>query len=157
MKEKVQKIMTKVCEFIEFLIAGIVILALIISAGSYLPVIKDLFIQTGNSEEFLIFLKQIFNYVVGIEFIKLLYKPNAENSFEVLIFLVSRHMIIGNTSALDMFLSVVSIAILCVLRRLLNTKFRINNEEKTNQQSIFSAFCKENVNSEEFVDETDSE
>ena len=84
MKEKVQKIMTKVCEFIEFLIGGIVILALIISAGSYLPVIKDLFIQTGNSEEFLIFLKQIFNYVVGIEFIKLLCKPNAENSFEVL-------------------------------------------------------------------------
>lgn len=103
MKEKVQKIMTKVCEFIEFLIAGIVILALIISAGSYLPVIKDLFIQTGNSEEFLIFLKQIFNYVVGIEFIKLLCKPNAENSFEVLIFLVSRHMIIGNTVLLICF------------------------------------------------------
>ena len=86
----------------------------------------------------------------------MLCKPNAENSFEVLIFLVSRHMIIGNTSALDMFLSVVSIAILCVLRRLLNTKFRIN-DEKTKQQSIFSAFCKKNVNSEEYVDETDSE
>ena len=136
MKEKVQKIMTKVCEFIEFLIAGIVILALIISAGSYLPVIKDLFIQTGNSEEFLIFLKQIFNYVVGIEFIKLLCKPNAENSFEVLIFLVSRHMIIGHNSALDMFLSVASIAILCVIRRLLNTKFKI---EKQNNKDLENA------------------
>ena len=94
--------------------------------------IKELFVKTGNSEEFLIFLEQIFNYVVGIEFIKLLCKPNTENTFEVLIFLVSRHMIIGHNSALDMFLSVASIAILCVIRRLLNTKFKIEkkNDEK---------------------------
>ena len=59
-------------------------------------------------------------------------KPNTENTFEVLIFLVSRHMIIGHNSALDMFLSVASIAILCVIRRLLNTKFKIEkkNDEK---------------------------
>lgn len=124
MREKIQKITNTLCEVLEFLIAGIVIVSLIISAFSYLPVIKDLFLRTGNSEEFLIFLEQIFNYVVGIEFIKLLCKPNTENTFEVLIFLVSRHMIIGNTSAFDMFLSVSSIAILCVIRRLLNTKFR---------------------------------
>ena len=124
MIERIQKIINKVCETLEYIIAAIVVLALVISAISYLPVIKDLFIKTGNSEEFLIFLEQNFNYVVGIEFIKLLCKPNTENTFEVLIFLVSRHMIIGNTSALDMFLSVASIAILCVIRRLLNTKFR---------------------------------
>lgn len=124
MTERIQKIINRICEVLEYIIAAIVVLALVISAISYLPVIKDLFIKTGNSEEFLIFLEQIFNYVVGIEFIKLLCKPNTENTFEVLIFLVSRHMIIGNTSALDMFLSVASIAILCVIRRLLNTKFR---------------------------------
>lgn len=124
MTERIQKVINRICEVLEYIIAAIVVLALVISAISYLPVIKDLFIKTGNSEEFLIFLEQIFNYVVGIEFIKLLCKPNTENTFEVLIFLVSRHMIIGNTSALDMFLSVASIAILCVIRRLLNTKFR---------------------------------
>lgn len=124
MREKIQKSINRICELLEYVIAVIVVLALIISAISYLPVIKDLFLRTGNSQEFLIFLEQIFNYVVGIEFIKLLCKPNTENTFEVLIFLVSRHMIIGNTSALDMFLSVASIAILCVIRRLLNTKFR---------------------------------
>ena len=128
MKQKIFELINKICEILEFLISAIVIVALIISAGSYLPVIKDLFIKTGNSEEFLIFLEQIFNYVVGIEFIKLLCKPNTENTFEVLIFLVSRHMIIGNTSALDMFLSVASIAILCVIRRLLNTKLRHDKE-----------------------------
>ena len=131
MKEKIQKSINTFCEILEYLIAAIVILALVISAGSYMPVIKDLFTQTGNSEEFLVFLKQIFNYVVGIEFVKLLFKPNTENSFEVLIFLVARHMIIGNNSALDMFLSVLSIAILCVIRRLLNTKFK--NEKDIEQ------------------------
>lgn len=128
MKEKIQKITNTICEFLEYIIAGIVIIALVISAGSYLPVIKDLLIKTGNSEEFLIFLEQIFNYVVGIEFIKLLCKPNTENTFEVLIFLVSRHMIIGNTNAFDMFLSVASIAVLCVIRRLLHTKLKIEQD-----------------------------
>ena len=126
-----QKITNTICEFLEYIIAGIVIIALVISAGSYLPVIKDLFIKTGNSEEFLIFLEQIFNYVVGIEFIKLLCKytnKRAENTFEVLIFLVSRHMIIGNTNAFDMFLSVASIAVLCVIRRLLHTKLKIEQD-----------------------------
>jgi uncharacterized membrane protein (DUF373 family) len=131
MKEKIQKSINTFCEILEYLIAAIVILALVISAGSYMPVIKDLFTQTGNSEEFLVFLKQIFNYVVGIEIVKLLFKANTENSFEVLIFLVARHMIIGNNSALDMFLSVLSIAILCVIRRLLNTKFK--NEKDIDQ------------------------
>jgi phosphate starvation-inducible membrane PsiE len=132
MREKIQKISNKICDFLELIISIIVIIALVISAISYLPVIKELFVKTGNSEEFLIFLEQIFNYVVGIEFIKLLCKPNTENTFEVLIFLVSRHMIIGHNSALDMFLSVASIAILCVIRRLLNTKFKIEkkNDEK---------------------------
>ena len=89
MIERIQKIINRICETLEYIIAAIVVLALVISAISYLPVIKDLFIKTGNSEEFLIFLEQIFNYVVGIEFIKLLCKPNTENTFEVLIFLVS--------------------------------------------------------------------
>lgn len=51
MKEKIQKSINTFCEILEYLIAAIVILALVISAGSYMPVIKDLFTQTGNSEE----------------------------------------------------------------------------------------------------------
>lgn len=130
MKKKIQRITNIICDSLELIISAIVILALIISAISYLPVIKDLFNKTGNSEEFLIFLEQIFNYVVGIEFIKLLCKPNTENTFEVLIFLVAKHMIIGHKTALDMFLSVISISILCVIRRLLNTKFKQKNEKE---------------------------
>lgn len=130
MKKKIQKITNIICDSLELIISAIVILALIISAISYLPVIKDLFNKTGNSEEFLIFLEQIFNYVVGIEFIKLLCKPNTKNTFEVLIFLVAKHMIIGHKTALDMFLSVISISILCVIQRLLNTKFKQNNEKE---------------------------
>lgn len=130
MKKKIQKITNIICDSLELIISAIVILALIISAISYLPVIKDLFNKTGNSEEFLIFLEQIFNYVVGIEFIKLLCKPNTKNTFEVLIFLVAKHMIIGHKTALDMFLSVISFSILCVIRRLLNTKFKQNNEKE---------------------------
>jgi uncharacterized membrane protein (DUF373 family) len=74
MKKKIERISNIICDALELIISAIVIIALIISATSYLPVIKDLFNKTGNSEEFLIFLEQIFNYVVGIEFIKLLCK-----------------------------------------------------------------------------------
>lgn len=120
---RIQKIIQKICDGIEIAVAAVVIVALALSFVSYLPQVRILLENTGDTEPFLIFLEQIFNVVVGIEFIKLLFRPNTDNTFEVLIFLVARHMIVGKNNALDMFLSIVGIAILCLVRQLIHTKF----------------------------------
>ena len=50
------------------------------------------------------------------EFIKMLCRPSADNVIEVLIFLTARHMIVGGSSSLDIFLSVLSVALLYGVR-----------------------------------------
>ena len=48
---------------------------------------------------------------------KMLCQPSADTVLEVLIFLVSRHMIIGDTSAFEDFVSIVSIALLFAIKK----------------------------------------
>ena len=58
----------------------------------------------------------------------MLCQPSADTVLEVLIFLVSRHMIIGDTSAFEDFVSIVSIALLFAIK---NTfRFRRRRERE---------------------------
>ncbi len=119
MWEKIRKIMQQFCDVLEFAVALVVGLALAFTVVSYIPGIFQLLSPSTDTTHFLIFLEEIFNLVVGIEFMKMLCKPSAGNVIEVLVFLVARHMIIGTNSALDMLFSILSIAILYLIRMFL--------------------------------------
>lgn len=66
---------------------------------------------------FLKYLDAVFNVVIGIEFMKMLCRPNSANIIEVLIFLIARHMIVQTTTPQQDLLSVLSIGILFFFRR----------------------------------------
>ncbi len=84
--------------------------------------------QRGHTGSFYVFLDAIFEIVISIEFLKMLCQPSADTVLEVLIFLVSRHMIIGDTSAFEDFVSIVSIALFFAIK---NTfRFRRRQEKK---------------------------
>ena len=117
MGEKLSKILLKLCDVFEFFIAVLVGIGLIVALISYIPGIALLFKETTETTQFLHFLEDVFNLVVGLEFMKMLCKPSSDNVIEVLIFLVSRHMIIADNNAMDIFLSVISIILLFITRR----------------------------------------
>lgn len=133
--KQVLKIFQKACDILELFLALLVAVALGISIIRFIPHLAELWHASGNAEIFLEFLENIFNFVVGIEFIKLLCKPNTENTFEVLIFLVARHMILGKNSALDMFFSIIGIATLCVVRHFLQ-QHKLKNAGHTNSEQL---------------------
>ena len=132
--KQVLKIFQKACDILELFLAFLVIVALGISVIRFIPHISELWQAAGNAGIFLEFLENIFNFVVGIEFIKLLCKPNTENTFEVLIFLVARHMILGKNSALDMFFSIIGIVALCVVRHFLQQSNFMNTKKADKEQ-----------------------
>lgn len=126
MKDKLIRFIQRTCDVIEILVAIMVGLGLVWSLIYYLPHGYDLLLETRDTLNFLLFLEDMFNLVVGIEFIKMLCKPNADNVIEVLIFLIARHMIIGGGDALDIFLSALSVALLFGVQQALKTnRFRI--------------------------------
>ncbi len=116
MNEKIYRAIHKICDVIELIIAALVIIGLAFSLVYYLPHGVQVLFSSHDTTDFLLFMEDMFNLVVGIEFIKMLCKPSAGNVIEVLVFLVARHMIIGSNSALDIFLSVLSVALLYAVR-----------------------------------------
>ena len=102
------------CETIVALLVGLGVVATLITY--LIPGMLLLFDSSTGTEHFLEYLEAIFNLVVGLEFMKLLFHINSENVIEVLVILISRHMIIEVHSATDIFLCAISIVLLLLLK-----------------------------------------
>lgn len=119
MQEKTRKTIQKACDIMELCIALAVGVGLVVSVILYIPLGVKLLTSSSDTAPFLLFLEDMFSFIVGVEFIKMLCKPSAENVIEVLVFLVARHLILGTNSAVDILLSVVAVALLYGTRLLL--------------------------------------
>lgn len=120
-----------ICEVLEMIAAALMLVGILFSTCSLIrnvDLFRELLLDTSS---FRGYMDQIFMLVIGIEFLVMLCKPNSENVIEVLIFLVARHMIVGETTPYQDFVSVVSVALLCVVRRYL----RINNEKRDEKKA----------------------
>lgn len=112
LRDKIRRQLDKYCDTIELLLAISVGLVLIFTAVTYFLTVfgvLDFMRDTGWFQEFL---HNVFTLVVGIEFIKMLLKPSSENVIEVLVFLVTRYLIIDHSSALGIFACVSCIILL---------------------------------------------
>lgn len=126
---KYKKIMLKICNILEIIAALLVLMGILLSIYSFLRNFDSFWDLLGDMSLFRDYLAKIFILVIGIEFLQMLCRPNADNIIEVLIFLVARHMIVYDTTPFEDFVAVVSITILCVLRRYLHKADNKENRE----------------------------
>ena len=102
--------MGQCCDTAELLIAALIGLGLLSTLAAYVLTELQLCAMLPGTDRFLGFLGDMFSLVVGIEFVKMLLKPSAENVISELAFLVARHLIIGESTALGIL-----ICVLCVI------------------------------------------
>ena len=122
---------SKICELLELIVAFLVLVGIAFSICGLLKDFEIFRLMFKDIENFRVYLDQIFAIVIGIEFLQMLCRPNSDNIMEVLIFLVARHMIVSDTTPMEDFISVISIILLCVLRRYLHvTREKIKAEGK---------------------------
>ena len=119
MRQKIRKIFFELCEGLEYLMAAAALLGIAVAIIALVPQFEEFWQLRGQAGAFLEFFDALFAIVIGIEFVKMLCKPNAANVIEVLVFLISRHMIIQETTALEDLLSVISICLLFAFQRFL--------------------------------------
>lgn len=128
MVKKIRDFLYELCNYLELIMAVVVVAGIVIAALGLREEFLLFWSQRGHTGSFYVFLDAIFEIVISIEFLKMLCQPSADTVLEVLIFLVSRHMIIGDTSAFEDFVSIVSIALLLQLK---NTfRFRRRQEKE---------------------------
>lgn len=121
----------RLCDALEMVMALIVLCGIVVSILSLISDFEIFHSMLGDTAKFRAFLEDVFVIVIGIEFLQMLCKPNSDNVMEVLIFLVARHMIVGETTPFEDFISVISVGLLCVVRRYLHvTKEKEQSREK---------------------------
>ncbi len=131
---------SKICELLELIVAFLVLVGIAFSICGLLKDFEIFRLMFKDIENFRVYLDQIFAIVIGIEFLQMLCRPNSDNIMEVLIFLVARHMIVSDTTPMEDFISVISIILLCVLRRYLHV-----TREKMKAEGKLSGEDKEEV------------
>ena len=131
---------SKICESLELIVALLVLVGIAFSICGLLKDFEIFRLMFKDIENFRVYLDQIFAIVIGIEFLQMLCRPNSDNIMEVLIFLVARHMIVSDTTPMEDFISVISIILLCVLRRYLHV-----TREKMKAEGKLSGEDKEEV------------
>ena len=130
--EKLRGWFHEAAEAVELIMAVFVFAAIVIATIGLVPQFSHFWHERADSEALMELLRAILSIVIASEFISMLCRPSLENVTEVLIFLIARHMIVLEMSALESLLLVISIAILFLLQRYI----RITK----NDPSIFRPF-----------------
>lgn len=128
---KFKKHIQRWCGVLEMITSVLMLIGILFSIFSLVRnvgIFQNLLTDTSAFKQYL---DQIFMLVIGIEFLVMLCRPNSENVIDVLIFLVARHMIVGDTTPYEDFVSVISVALLCVVRRYLRNSREDRQEKKT--------------------------
>lgn len=128
MKDKIRKYLSEIGEIIELLLAVVVIIAIIAATITLIPQFGHYMEIRMEHGALLEFVDAVLNVVIGIEFVKMLCKPSSKNIIEVLIFVISRHMIVNSTTPLEDLLAVISICILFFFRRFMDATKKENEE-----------------------------
>lgn len=117
--EKPRKRLSDACDIGEFLMGVIVVIGIVIGIIGLVPEFVIFWQNRSVPGAFMDFLEPVSLIVIGIEFAKMLCKPTSANIIEVLIFLISRQMIIEHQGPSDMLLSVIAICLLFMFRRIM--------------------------------------
>lgn len=121
-------------QILEIIMGFFVLAAVVIGDVKLVPEFLLLWQEQMNTELFLEFLEMILNLVIGIEFLKMLLRPNTDMILEVLVFVIARHMVVRTTTSWEDFLSVTSVLALLLVQKYLD-KQKGDTQEAKNIES----------------------
>lgn len=105
--------------WIELAIAGILLLALIVLGGRMIMELWEEAQQMGTVDLIYLILADAFLLVIGVEFVKMIIKPSAENILEVIMLTITRSLIMDHSSMAQTLLGVVAMLLLFFIRKYL--------------------------------------
>lgn len=115
--DRVRKILCNICDVMELIVALFVIIGIVIAVIAVVPAVEEFWNSRMDTKSLIEFLDVIFMIVIGIEFLKMLCKPDTVNIIEVLVFVSARHLIIQSPNAVDTLLFIIGICILFVFQK----------------------------------------
>lgn len=119
MKKFLSEKVSIIVDFLEIIVGILLAIAIVILviylAGDLIYIVTE----SDKLEAFGVYLDTAFNFVIGIEFIKMLCKHTPETVVEVLLFAIARGLIVGHMSTIHNLIGILSIVILFATRKYL--------------------------------------
>ena len=122
MKKYIKEQVLKVVDTLEIIIGILLSVCIAISVVYLIFDIKSIF-SNNNLDAFNNYLSIAFNFVIGIEFIKMLCKHTPETVIEVLLFAIARQLIVEHMTIFQNLIGVIAIAALFATRKYLFYNF----------------------------------
>lgn len=111
--------LVKYTRFMEIIISLFIIVAIGISMVTLVSGITNLYHNPLDSDAFQDFLGIAFDILIGIEFLKMIFRSNLGTVVEVLLFAIARQLIVEHTNVYENGVGILSIAVLFVVRKYL--------------------------------------
>lgn len=119
LKIKIPNFIYRIAQLLEIFVSILVIVAILFSFATIFHQLGLMAADPSNANGLQAFLSTAFTVVIGIEFLKMLSRHNLGSVVEVLLFAISRQMIIEHTSPVENLLMVAAIAALFLIRKFL--------------------------------------
>ena len=134
MGTKIRRMIDRASELLELAVNIIIIIAVIVAVISLWKPFMEFVQNRESAHAFLDFLGYVLNVLIGIEFFKMLCKPDVDTILEVVMFVIVRHMVVLETSTVENLLAIVGMAIIFAIKKFLKepkseTKKKINSDE----------------------------
>ena len=118
--KRFEDFMLTLTKLLQFLLALVIVVGIVIQLLALPNALKELY--ANGQEGFREFLKYIIDMVIGLELIHLLSRPTLDSVVEILLFALTREIVLGEMNPTGIFLSIVCIAILFAVRKFLFIK-----------------------------------
>ena len=109
----------KTASFLETIVAVLVLVSTLVAGVRVGIDLASVVVYTDLNEAFSQFLRNAFNVIIGIEFVKMLAKHSPGSAIEVLLFAIARQMVVEHTSPVENLISIVAILLIFVIRKYL--------------------------------------
>lgn len=132
--KKLVKSLNVLARGLEIIISLVVLFAVIVQFTSLRTLLYIFVFNSDSMPAFHTFLDNVLVLVIGLEFFRMLCFTNADTVLEVVLFVLARHMIVSEASAIDNLLTVIGIAIVIMMNLFLKYFKGKMHEEKLDDE-----------------------
>lgn len=111
--------MALLTEIIEIALGLLLTAAVVICAMQMIPDLFELHVSMENMHGFREYLEGIFNLVIGVEALKMIYKHSPGSAIEVLLYTLARELVVQETTVVENLILIICITILFAIRKFL--------------------------------------
>ncbi|MCD8325027.1 MAG: hypothetical protein LUC32_08820 [Clostridiales bacterium] len=131
--------MDKISVVLELILSAILIVVTVMAIIFLKTPLLEYIANASDSQALLAFITYVINILIVIELFKMLCIPGTDTVLEVMTFVIVRHMIVQETTAVENLLTVIAVVLIILVRKFVleekKPKFRLRDKDREDEET----------------------